>query len=154
MKPPPGRLALLALGLCLAWSQGAAAQERPNALYLELGGAGVGVTANYERMLVSKLSLRLGGGVYPDEVARGAFVAVADVVLGGQRHQFFAGAGVAGVQTATPAAPMEWVLATELGYRYRARSGFLFRAGVAFFPGEVAEGSGWAWPGVSLGWSF
>lgn len=161
--PRSAFLVSLALSIGLARTHAAAAQERPpqerpNSVYLELGGSGVGATVNYERMLSSRFNVRLGGGAYPDEVARGVFVAMSNVVLGRQRHQFSAGMGVVAVQP-PPCSycadePTDWEFATELGYRYHSTSGFLLKATVAVFPGEAAEGAWWAWPGVSLGWSF
>jgi len=166
--------ALLAFAFVLGWTPWAAAQqpparERKNLVYGELIGAGAGATINYERMVTSRISLRVGGGEggdpnlhdlttmgapdYPDPLA---FVAASNIVLAGQRHQLTAGVGVLllHVRFHYFDEPAPATLFGEVGYRYRSTSGFLFRATLSYFLRDLARNPSGLAPGVSLGWSF
>ncbi len=169
----PGALPVsLALFLLIGWTPRAAAQdpparERKNSVYLELGGSGYWATLNYERMLSSKINVRVGGGVIPGDFQPAGYeltiggpdlgsvpaVLVASNIVLGARHQFTAGVAVhAEWNRVNPLKPSEAVyFGGEAGYRYHSTSGFLLKATVALMGGTETA---WLLPGVSLGWSF
>jgi len=165
--------ASLAFVLLLALTPAAAAQprpaqQRPNSIYLEMGGSGYWATLNYERMLSSKINVRVGGGVIPGDFQPAGYeltiggpdlgsvpvvLVASNLVLGARRHQFTAGVAVhAEWNRVNPLKPSEAVyFGGEVGYRYHSNSGFLLKATVAVMGGTETA---WLLPGVSLGWSF
>ena len=165
--------ASLALGLVAAWTPAAAAQdqttpERKNSVYLEMGGSSYWATVNYERMLSSRINVRVGGGAIPgdfqpagydltiggpDLPTVGVFVAGSSLVFGSGRHHLTAGIAMhAEWNRVNPNEPSDAVyFGGEAGYRYCSRSGFLLKTTVAVMTGKETT---WVLPSVSLGWSF
>lgn len=159
--------------LLFTWTPWAAAQpqpaqQRPNSVYVEWGGSGYWLTLNYERMLSSKINVRVGGGAIPGDLQPAGYeltiggpdlgsvpviVVGSNVVFGKRRHQFTAGVAVHAEWNRVKAfEPSEAVyFGGELGYRYHSSSGFLLKATVALMAGKETA---WLLPGVSLGWSF
>lgn len=168
-----GRIAWFSFSLAFALGPGTAAQERErgNSVYAELLGSGYGVTLNYERNLTSRISARVGGGLAADgkpssgELTIGAppvpsdycVQAAADVAILGRRHQLFAGAGTRVLWINYGYRPQETIGAVfgEIGYRYLSNSGFFLKATLVGSSREWKKDYPlWAYPGVSLGWSF
>lgn len=117
-------------------------------VFLELGGAGVFVTANVERYLTPSLTVRIGAGSYretslanaDDSVVVYTAPVTVSYLIGNPRHSFEVGLGATAVYFADPASSTlagdveadGFVAAAtaHLGYRYAgAPRGFLFRAG-------------------------
>lgn len=168
-----GLWALLALGLHPAWTPAAAAQDQPpperkNNVYLEMGGSSYWATVNYERMLSSRISVRVGGGAIPgdfqpagyeltiggaDLPTVGVFVAGSNLVFGSGRHQLTTGIAMhAEWNRVNPnKASDAMYFGGEAGYHYRGRSGFLLKTTLALMAGKETT---WVLPSVSLGWSF
>lgn len=165
----------LTFALCLCAPSWASAQlqtpDRKNSVYMELVGSGYGITLNFERVLTSRISARAGGGIAADgkpssgELTIGAppvpndysILAATDVAILGRRHQLFAGAGARILWINYGYKPQETKAGVfgELGYRYQSKSGFFLKATLVASSGEWEKDYPlWAYPGVSLGWSF
>jgi hypothetical protein len=176
----------IVIGLTIAASAPAMAQEHQvtsskpliakNALYVELGGNGVGYTLNYERRIAEQASLRVGGMFWKasatassggDSVSSSATMAIVPVManflgLGTANHKLEVGAGVAMAYfsgeasnsigdkvSGTGMVPMG---TATLGYRYQPRDGgFLFRAG---YTPVFNKDFVFHWGGVSFGYGF
>ena len=155
-------LPAVAFALALAWTPAAAAQdapprERTNSVYGELFGSSLGLSVNYERMLTPRLSARVGGGGVAGDPPGLGLSAGSNFVILGRRHQLTAGAGLLVIGSTAYPDRVETGAGfyAELGYRYRSRSGFLFKATVAALPTTWTEDDPlWVLPGVSVGWSF
>lgn len=145
---------ILMLGYMLAW-HGSMAQDstrtlKKNAIYLELGGNGSGISLNYERMLFQKnkihIGLRIGGGLWIWNLYNGiespsGMLPLAELnLLMGKGSEFFE-TGIGYTLNPTPYKYYEkisydiWeaylyyehMLFLRFGYRYQNKSGFIFR---------------------------
>lgn len=138
----------------------------PNALYVELGGAG-GLSVNYDRRFLPSLIGRVGVGIVPCFFACAGYTSVpvaAYGLIGGTSHHIEYGGGVTFLFP--DHGRHHRFLVPSVGYRYqRPNGGFVFRAnGLASIrlqqpigPGNVYGGSSWkeAWGvGVSSGYAF
>ena len=131
---------------------------RPNLAYVEIMGAGIGYSVNYEHLFPSGLSVRAGMGWYPFEGLKGSiWFGTAAWRIGEQHHALRLGAG-AGVIFAVEAPGLEGEEDTAgyavliAGYEYR------FPPGKWFLRAQVtpifATGGFLFWGGVSFGYAF
>ena len=94
--------------------------KRNNAVYLELGGQGGIFTINYER-LINDYAIRVGGFAI---LFASAFTGDINH-LWGNKHKFELGTGFIIEQSNLSGA----FVSLNIGYRYQANNGFLFRLG-------------------------
>lgn len=149
----PFALGLLLLGLAVApaaaQDETETSQEEPvakNAVYVEMRGIGLG-SVNYERMLTSYLSLRVGTTGY-------AFPVMVNLLAGGGAHRFEAGAGAVLAFDLQSHTPVAGGLGT-IGYRYQPPAGGpVFRVAMPVLVGEQGVWVGFYHIGISAGWAF
>jgi hypothetical protein len=125
----------------------------PNAIYVELLGQGVALTANYERILFAttphNISLRAGFGIWVDIGKGGAVVPIGASYLFGHSHKIEVGIGYAFITGSNNYSI--GVSTGVIGYRYQPiDGGFLIR--VSFTPRFDDEVEPWV--GLSLGYAF
>jgi len=159
---------IIILVLCLISLQGKAFAQTDskfnrisayNSIYGELiAGYGLGLTANYERILVTitplSVAVRAGFGMVFNEDAAGIAVPASVNFLIGRKHKLELGAGmvyVSGEDWDSAQYSKVW-LSAVIGYCYQPISGgFLFRIGFTpYFTDEVIHPS----IGLSLGHAF
>ena len=124
----------------------------PNAMYVELLGQGVALTANYERILFAttphNISLRAGFGIWAGVGAAGTVVPIGASYLFGSNHKLEIGIGYAFISNRNDYNGASFAL---IGYRYQPiDGGFLIR--VSFTPRFTDELEPWV--GLSLGYAF
>lgn len=123
-----------------------------NHFFLQAGGEGVMLTINYERCFKisnkSRFSARIGIGPVPDFSS--AFIPLTVSKITGKKNCFEYGLGV----TFIPAYNESIALTANLSYRYFARKGFTFKAGLVllYIPQGFLEFL--PWPSVGFGYSF
>lgn len=144
---------LAPLGVSPPEAAKAAAEPRPNLVFIELLGNGV-LSINYERTLVGvgesvDFGARLGLGV--------GVIGMVDFSVGTPHHRLEVGVG------ASKIVALPLTATGTIGYRYLSDSGFLFRLGLtplismADEPVAITDGTEYSWfPlfGTSFGWAF
>lgn len=165
---------LFTLSACIFWEEASALSNSkedivtaPNAIYIEIAGRGLFLSASYERLLFETtphniaLSAGLGfwasieiSGTGPDK--SGITIPIYAGYLYGGNHNFELGIGL----TLAPGVSYEfaqeftsdWMITTFIGYRYQPiDGGFLFRVGYApIFGNEGMIKYG----GIALGYAF
>jgi hypothetical protein len=124
----------------------------PNAMYVELLGQGVALSANYERMLFAttphNISLRAGFGIWVGIESGGVVVPIDASYLFGSNHKLEIGIGFAFISGRYDYNAASFAL---IGYRYQPiDGGFLIR--VSFTPRFSDEFEPWV--GLGLGYAF
>jgi hypothetical protein len=128
----------------------------PNAMFVELLGKGVALTAYYERMLFAttphNVSLRAGFGIWGWEGKTGIVVPVEASYLLGINHKLELGIGYAIVTGSSGHNLSNGGFTGLIGYRYQPiDGGFVFRIGFTpHFGTKEME----PWVGMSLGYAF
>ena len=139
----------------------------PNSVYIELGGQGIFLSANYDRILIDttphSIALRAGLGVWANLSSSsnnesGVTIPINMSYLYGYNHKLELGVGY----TIAPDISLKLekgkitspgTVTTIIGYRYQAiDGGFLFRVGVVFYltSEEAIAGNG----ALSFGYAF
>jgi len=129
----------------------------PNAVFVELLGQGVLLTANYERMLSTttphNVALRVGFGYWTWWGDSGVIVPVDASYLLGINHKLELGIGYAIITGQASGNNLSnGAFAGLIGYRYQPiDGGFIFRIGFTpLFGAKKME----SWGGLSLGYAF
>jgi hypothetical protein len=132
---------------------------RPETLsFLEVGGSGLFLSINYDRMLSEYFSLRAGiGGIVVEGDTELSFPILFNLLLGPPSHKLEIGAGIS---LLAPWPDAAFPIALAVGYRYAPRkTGLSFRIGatpfVFFHPHrELKKVTFVPWAGVSFGVQF
>lgn len=124
----------------------------PNAVFVQLLGDYVSITANYERMLFTttphNIALRFGFGFWGWFGDSGVVVPVGASYLFGHSHKIELGIGYTFLTGSNKYNGLSTAL---IGYRYQPiDGGFLFRVGFTPLFGDEFE----PWVGLSLGYAF
>ncbi len=154
----------LTLLLCIFFYSTQAQAQRSQAIYVELGGAGLVYTLNYDTRFSDtedKLGARIGISVLPDAIIVPLQM---NYLHGTGKHKLEVGAGFTtifgDIQTETET---DVVASAALMYRFQKKEGhFLFRVGISptfSLQDETDSLSGleevfWFWPGISFGYKF
>ena len=125
-----------------------------NAVFIEAGGSGLWYSLNYERIIFSSQSLRIGVA-YLGEVA---FPALYNVMLGSETHKLEIGIGATFLFGTKPADRNRLYATGNLSYRwaFSTETGLNFlRLSFTPFLGDLAAGSAVTsfvpWGGISVG---
>ena len=151
---------LILTGIAILTLSNAFGQDK-NTIYMEGMGSAILYSANYERLLTDKLSVRLGFSSLPFEsvetnetVTFTIIPIIGNYLIGSGNHKLVASGGVLQVSASADAAEGEYDLdlgmipTAGVGYRYqRAAGGFFFNASVGITPIP-------GWPGFAFGWTF
>lgn len=117
---------------------------RKNAVYVEIGGKGILVSVNYDRLLplTDRSGIILGCTIG----FLGDFVPEINYLYGKSKNFIEIGLGYS-----FP----EQLLVPQVGYRYQGSKGLLFRIGGMYFASTLPESFGdFPWVGLSFGYSF
>lgn len=162
----------LAVSLQLATGATASADERRNAAYLEIGGAGVLYSVNYERMVAPQLSVRVGASFFMlNERATSDKIFLELLPLGVQylflqgNHKIEVGGGgfVGMAHSGINRVPGEtdrvalWAISGTAGYRYQpSGSSLMLRAAFTplYFPPIVRFTNMTVFPSVAVSAGF
>jgi hypothetical protein len=132
-----------------------------NNAYVELGGAAVAMSFNYERMLTDNILARAGYGSGTDDVTgdKMSFIPLgASYLLGSGNHKLEFGGGMTMIsgtfdigdeEEAEASANMTFIGG---GYRYQRGTGGLLLSLKAY--NLMIGGFSLPWAGLSLGWTF
>jgi hypothetical protein len=124
-----------------------------NAVFLELGGAGLYGSLNYEHLVTDWLGLRLG---FLSDFRQFTFIPIAANFLIGNNIEHKLEVGV-GMSTAfIPDGVPSPFLTGSIGYRYHPAllHGVLFRAVFTPLYGSATQGNIFPWGGISIGYAF
>ncbi len=134
-------------------------RKAKNSTYLELLGAGIFWTLNYERTFNDFMSLRIGAGTVPS-LAYAFPVTLSYHGIGSFNHSLELGLGLTvfhyGIEFANPSTSVASL--AFLGYRYQpSEGGFFFRGGLDVHFDDQAFRSIAAvfpWPYLGIGWTY
>ncbi len=117
---------------------------RKNSVYGELGGGGILASVNYERLLPlnNNNAISVGGsiGFFADLILK------TNYIYGDSRNFVEVGVGISLPVT---------IIIPQIGYRYQAPNGFLFKAAVLYFKPTSPDSFGDVpWVAMSFGYSF
>jgi hypothetical protein len=127
-------------------------ETRPNAVYGELGGRGLILSANYERWIQSRMGV--GAGIFGVLVDDDGFY-VLPVYLSfasGDTHSLYLSTGITFHSGGDDDPPLDGSFGTvSVGYQLDTDAGLMVRPTATFM---FAGGSSLLWPGVAVGGRF